>query len=233
MERKKFLKLILVILVIEIILLITNIGEVNAALQANPNTQYTKKDNPVNFIKEFRNMEKSGQAMGLNETINTNLTSTSGSNNMDVHMMKATEYGAIAILSASGYGNSNNEPAITSTTGNKTGIIINTNQWEWVAGGMGGQYGIFKTIDERYYNAYTTSQESAKVGDALGNATTMNQGCTSWHNANNQGWIDSGWNAYFVRGYGGIFSYNGTWYYNNGNSFLTYSRGTVVCGDGI
>lgn len=38
--------------------------------------------------------------MGLDETFNADLTSKE-SNNIDVHMMRSTEYGAIAILSAS------------------------------------------------------------------------------------------------------------------------------------
>ena len=65
-------------------------------------------------MRAFRTMEQAGGSMGLAETLNADLTSKE-SNNMDVHMMRSTEYGAIAILSASGYGNPSNAQAITTT----------------------------------------------------------------------------------------------------------------------
>ena len=142
--------------------------------------------------------------MGLSETLNTDLTPSSDSNGIDVHMMKTTEYGAIAILSASEYGNPSNDKAITSTTGNSTGVALNTNYAEWTAGGT-------RTIlgeNSRYFDSYTTSETSAKIGDALGNTTTVNPGCAGWHLAYESYWVTSGEN--FLRGYGGIFSYSRT-----------------------
>ena len=54
--------------------------------------------------------------------------------------MRSTEYGAIAILSASGYGNPQTlqNSAVKTTTGNKTGVYFTGNNWEWVAGGVNG-----------------------------------------------------------------------------------------------
>ncbi|MCI9247201.1 MAG: hypothetical protein HFJ30_08900, partial [Clostridia bacterium] len=75
-----------------------------AALQANSATHATGKTaTGASWIQSIREMEKSGQTMGLNETIGNNLVATSSSNNIDVHMMRTTEYGAMAILSASGF----------------------------------------------------------------------------------------------------------------------------------
>ena len=56
-------------------------------------------------------------------------------------MMRSTEYGAIAILSASGYGNPQTlqNSAVKTTTGNKTGVYFTGNNWEWVAGGVNGR----------------------------------------------------------------------------------------------
>ena len=225
-EKTKVKLLALAIMLVTMTLM--PVGQVKAALQANPNTQYTKQDSATNWISNFRKMETAGGAMGLNETISTDLTSSSGSNGIDVHMMKTTEYGAIAILSASGYGNPSNASAITTTTGNETGIIINTNQWEWTAGG-GPSF--LSTVNNKYIDRYTTSSTSAKAGDGLGTSTTTNPGTAGWHksSASYSYWLNDG--SYgFKRGKGGFFSFNG---YNYGASGSYYGRGVVVCGAGL
>ena len=53
-------------------------------------------------------------------------------------MMLPTEYGAVAILSASGYGNSGKLRDETNvqkrtTTGNSTGVYFTGDRWEWLA----------------------------------------------------------------------------------------------------
>ena len=221
-EKTKVKLLALAIMLVTMTLM--PIGQVKAALQANPNTQYTKTATPENWMKGFRQMETAGGAMGLNETLKGDLTSES-SNGIDVHMMRTTEYGAIAILSASGYGNPSNAQAITSTTGNETGVMVNTNQWEWTAGGLQGS--IFKGVNSRYSDTYTDNQSSARVGDALGSSTTTNPGAAGWHKASYSSWVYSSY-PYFLRGYGGIFSFG---YY--GASYSYYGRGVVVCGAGL
>lgn len=228
MKNKKIMKQFLTILVMAVIILLTNVGDVKASLQSNPNTQYTKVDGPESWVKNFREMEKPGEAMGLSESLNEDLTSSSGSNNIDVHMMKSTEYGAIAILSASGYGNPSNEQEITSTTGNATGMMLNTNYWEIVAGGL--ENNIFAGVNAKYYDTYTGEQTSARVGDALGNATTSNPGCSGWHKASGDFWV--GMHPYFNRGLGGIFSksWSGSAYTDQR---VQHSRGVVVCGMGL
>lgn len=218
MKRTKNKILILLVTILGIFCL--NIGTVNAALQANPNTQYTKTDTPGNWMVNFRNMEKTGQAMGLSETLNEKLTSTS-SNGIDVHMCKTTEYGAVAILSASGYGNPSNDKAITTTTGNSTGVILNTDNWENTAGGLSGS--IFGGVDKRYYDEYTDSNGSAKVGDAFA--------CAGWHMALPPYWVTSA-DPFFGRGWLGIFSYSRGYseYLSRDDGFC---RGVAVCGEGL
>ena len=98
--RKKYLMILFLALSITIL----PMGGVKAALQANPNTHVKKTATPTNWMNNIRKMEEANGAMGLSESLNSDLTSKE-SNNIDVHMMRATEYGAIAILSASGYGN--------------------------------------------------------------------------------------------------------------------------------
>lgn len=223
--KNRTLKQILATTLLTSMLLITNAGISNAALQANPNTQYTKSDYFMNWIKAFREMETSNGAMGLSETLNSDLTASSESNGIDVHMMKSTEYGAIAILSASGYGNPSNEQMITSTTGNNTGMILNTSYWEFVAGVYDG----YSRINSKYYDTYAGSNKSAKIGDALGTDTTTNPGCAGWHSASKESWVTSGF-AYFVRGKGGIFSF----YQSNSTSpAAQFARGVAVVGSGL
>ena len=223
MKEKTKVKLLALAIMLGIMTLMP-IGQVKAALQANPNTQYTKKDSATNWISNFRKMETAGGAMGLKETLNTDLTSES-SNGIDVHMMRTTEYGAIAILSASGYGNPSNAKAITSTTGNETGVMVNTNQWEWNAGGLQGS--IFSGVNNRYFDTYTSNQASARAGDALGSSTTTNPGAAGWHSASYSYWVDSSY-PYFVRGGGGIFSFG-----RGIVGISYYARGVVVCGAGL
>ena len=224
MKEKTKLKLLSAIIMLTA-MTVMPVGRVKAALQANPNTQYTKAAGATSWMTWFRKMEEQGGAMGLNETLKDDLTSES-SNGIDVHMMRTTEYGAIAILSASGYGNPSNDRAITSTTGNETGVMVNTNQWEWNAGGLQGS--IFSGVNSRYFDTYTGERESARVGDALGSSTTTNQGTAGWHSASCSGWVVGSY-PYFVRGgKGGIFSFS-----CGGDSGSYYARGVVVCGAGL
>lgn len=95
-----------------------------AVLQSNGNTPAAYGLN--DYIVNVRKMEELGGAMGLTETLNDNLTSTT-SNNIDVHIERNTEYGAMAILSVSNYGNPSKIKNGETTTGNKSGIVINFN----------------------------------------------------------------------------------------------------------
>ena len=203
-------------------------GHVKAALQSNPNTQYKTNYNPTTWMTQIRQIETSGNAMGLSETLDTtSLIATSESNGIDVHMMKSTEYGAIAILSASGYGNPQTlqSSSVKTTTGNKTGIYFSGNNWEWVAGGLSGS--IFSGVNSRYFDTYSGSQTSARIGDALGSASTTNPGCAGWHLASSSGWVFSSY-PYFVRGNGGLFSFG------DGNaSSSSCARGVAVVGAGL
>ena len=202
-------------------------GQVKAALQSNPNTQYKTQHEPTTWMTQIRQIETSGNAMGLSETLDTtSLIATSESNGIDVHMMKSTEYGAIAILSASGYGNPQTlqSSSVKTTTGNKTGIYFSGNNWEVVAGGL--KESIFSGVNSRYFDTYSESQDSARIGDALGSASTTNPGCAGWH-ASYGRWVISSY-PYFVRDNGGLFSF-----YFNGISSSYYARGVAVVGAGL
>ena len=102
---KRLVRKIFIVFMMFFLILIISKGYSKAVLQANQNTHYKKVDNIINWMTNIRKMEKSGEAMGLNETLNADLTPSSKSNNIDVHSMRSTEYGAISILSVSDYGN--------------------------------------------------------------------------------------------------------------------------------
>ena len=220
MKQKKIF--MIMILVISIALIP---GENYAALQANSKTHGKGKNMPETWITSIRSMEEKNQAMGLEEIIdNSTLKAKSNSNDIDVHMIKSTEYGAVAILSASGYGNPEwiHQSEIKTTTGNKTGVYFN-GDYEYVAGGIENK--VFLGIDMKYYDAYTTNESSAKVGDALGEL-----GCKKWHNANAAIWITSE-GSFFNRGYGSIFRYSWSSYTNNSPARQTHA--VAVCGEGF
>ena len=221
-------KLILLTLIIMLATILLNTIEVQATLQANPNTHYKKKDEPKSWMTNFRKMEETGGAMGLSETLNEDLTPSSKSNNIDVHMMRTTEYGAIAILSASGYGNSKilQNSEIKTTTGNKTGVYFSGANSEWNAGGLEGR--IFSGVNKKYYDTYTSERSSARVGDALGAKT--NNGCQGWHKAGGNAYWPNIESYYFIRGGVGLFSF-GEGYYRATDKY--FARGVAVCGEGL
>ena len=236
MKEKTKLKLISLVVILVVMTLLP-VGNVKAALQANSNTHYKKTDTPETWMTQIRNMEKSGEAMGLSETLRSDLTASSDSNGIDVHMMRSTEYGAIAILSASGYGNPQTlqNSSTKTTTGNKTGVYFSGSNWEFVAGGLSGS--AYNGVDKRYYDAYgtnnsgsydyDTNKSNAKVGDALGDRTTANKGCAKWHSASNANWVYSS-GPCFVRGSGGLFSVG-----INVATTTYWGRGVAVVGAGL
>ena len=198
---KKTMKKYLMMLFLTLSITLLPMGGVKAALQANPNTHVKKTDAPTNWMSNIRKMEETNGSMGLSESLNSDLTSKE-SNNIDVHMMRTTEYGAIAILSASGYGNSKTlqNSSIKTTTGNKTGVY-------------------FTGVNAKYYDSYTGSSSSAKVGDAIG--------CRGWHSASTSNWVTEN-NPYFARDNGGLFSID-----DDDNGVAYAGRGVAVCGAGL
>ena len=231
-----------------------------AVLQSNGNDGATYNLN--DWMMNVRKMEELGGAMGLSETVGSNLTSSNGSNNIDVHMQKNTEYGALAILSASSYGNPNKINSGETTTGNATGVVMKLNM-EWVAAGYLTGMDNYKNAVLRYKNfvnvpevGYGTSGNvdanyEVKAGDAIDETK-------GWHGSNSSEWIR--FVAYYhnenqifpyaglLRSYSGsIFSYNGYagyyesvpysgTYFRKGESYadkLHTSRAVIVQGDGV
>lgn len=173
-------------------------NKANAALQSNGGTP-AKKDLST-WMLQIRQMQELGGTLGRTDSVDTtNLTS--GATDLDIHMEKNTEYGAMAILSASAYGNPNKINDGETTTGNSTGIVMHINN-EWVAAGKLTNLENFTTANKRYKNEYNTSYV-AKIGDAILETK-------GWHGSKENVWITNTGNAGLVRCYyGSIFSYAG------------------------
>ena len=215
---------IVITLLTTVTLLLILMPNVDAALQSNGGTP--AEGDWDDWIKNIRYMEALNAGMGLQETINsTTLVPTSASNNVDVHMQKNSEYGAMAILSASSYGNPNVIAQGQTTTGNKTGIVINTREWVAMCHpGLATSPSNFGNINRKYLqpgNAY-----------GLGSALIETSG---WHGSRyNSDAIDRycyrggmpGYDAYPVS----IFSAHGANYVDSNAAF---TRAAMVCGEGI
>ncbi len=231
------MKKIISIVFITIICLIFVPNKNLAVLQSNGNTpaKYTLND----YLVNVRKMENLGGAMGLTETLNEDLTSTT-SNNIDVHLERNTEYGAMAILSASSYGNPNIIGEGETTTGNKTGIVINLNNEVTSVQGYENYPSGSNLVkaSNRYKDRYFERPYVKKYGDAL--IETKN-----WHGASNGEFFNDG--IYTAEDVGAmiracgksIFEYNAYRYgiagYPHGPTVLFpyASRAVVVCGQGL
>lgn len=218
-------KIILVSLMLITLIYIPTIS--NAALQANGKS--FKIDTLEKWLLNIRKMEATGGTLGLSDTINENdlTSSASNSNNLDIHMELNTEYGAMAILSASSYGNPNKINDGETTTGNKSGIYIYSNSKEATSAALENlSLNIFNKANLKYKNIYNIGPFVPKIGDA----TIETAG---WHGARE---ADTSLNSsrYFLR-YTGVFGYR--CYENNSSganldgSYIT--RAVVVVGEGL
>ncbi len=237
-------KKIMIIMAVIFMLLIICPNKSNAALQSNGGTPATKDVN--GWITQIRQMQASGGTLGLTDTIAGNLTSTN--TNLDIHMEKNTEYGAMVLLSASSYGNPDKIVNGETTTGNATGVYMNINK-EWVAAGMANTAAAsMKNAAGRYKNQYTAPTYTEKIGDAV--ATVG-----GWHGSNSSTWISSTPNTVtsisrsgLIRSYSGsVFSYYGYGFHRTDGNEMDYitfrreayyantyaSRAVVVVGSGV
>lgn len=187
-------------------------NKANAALQSNGGTPATRNLN--DWLLKIRQMQELGGTLGRKDTINTtNLTS--GATDLDIHMEKNTEYGAMAILSASAYGNPNKINDGETTTGNSTGIVMNLNN-ERVSAASDGQNYVTNFINAniRYKNVYPGKQYGTEIGDAVLETN-------GWHGATVYDWIDYVGNSTVIRSC------------NNGGSIFSYSAFNAGENDGI
>lgn len=225
MKTNKIKLIFICICIIGILLFLPT--KVKAVLQSNGGTE--AKKTIAQWIEQIRQMEQTGGALGLQETLNTDLTPSSSSNNLDCHMEKNTEYGAMAILSASSYGKPDKINDGETTTGNKSGIYIKINNERVAAGDVDYLPRISgQKANTKYMDNHSNASYNKKNGDAI--AETK-----GWHGSTNSTWFrESG--DYLLRSCSGsLFSYNG---YHNSVDQAYYlvpwaSRAVIVVGQGL
>ena len=238
--KNKILTLIVMIFAICMMLMPSN---VHAALQANGSNP-SAYSLPT-WITTIRQMEAIGGTLGLTDTIDETslVSSATTSNNLDIHMEKNTEYGAMAILSASAYGNQNVIANGETTTGNKTGVYINFNK-EWVAAGTLKSCSEYFNANSKYKNLYTRNYK-AIAGDAIEEVTIGNisdWGTKTWHSSGNESsrWYLDNDQSGLIRAYdatGGIFSYYAYQHASTSSSahysYGRHTRAVIVLGEGF
>ena len=123
----------LIALVAMILIFCLSTGVVEATYQSRPGFSALVNTTAETFFKQIREMETSSGPMGLNATLDDSYNDTSG-NGIDVHMIKNSEWGAVAMLAMSGYGGGAADQIDSYTTGpsNYTGVYgMGNGNWEY------------------------------------------------------------------------------------------------------
>ena len=218
-----------------------------AAYQSRPNFSSLVNTTTNSFFENIRKMESADGPMGLNAEFtvsDTEVKETSASNNIDVHMIKNSEWGAAVLLASSGYGAGRDDDAGTWTTGpnNYTGIYgMGNSNWEYTASycQKGGStttgstnyrsllhsYQGTKYVDQyvNKNNQATADYDSFTVikGDAIIDVMNLHSGSKNLVTSDV---------PVFIRGYNGVFAFGGS----HGNSYSgVTSRAVAVCGAGL
>ena len=241
--KRKFYTILSIFFVVIVALTISS----EAAYQSRPNFSSLVNTTTNSFFENIRKMESADGPMGLNaefKVTDTEVTETSSSNNIDVHMIKNSEWGAAVLLAASGYGAGRDDDAGTWTTGpnNYTGIYgMGNSNWEYTASYC--QKGGSNTTTSQTYRSLLHSYQGSKYvdqyvnkndqatadydsftvikGDAIIDTMNLHSG--------NKGLVTSD-NPVFRRGYGGVFAFDG----GSGSSHgYGTSRAVAVCGAGL
>lgn len=231
-----------ILIAIAIMLVLILAQTTNAFALQSTSTGSSINDTATNWVINIRKIEAEKGGMGLKETIDTtNARATSESNNIDVHLQKNTEYGAMVLLGASNYGKRATSVTpgdywmdlgntsttgtltnLTTSTGNISGVYeLATDSWEWTAGG-GNNF--LSNINKRYRDIYTSN--TGKPGDATKEGSID---LANWHTSYpSTSWATGG--RGFIRGSNdnGVFARN-----NNSAGIRYYARAAVVCGTGL
>ncbi len=241
--KRKFYVILFIFLVAILALTINS----EAAYQSRPNFSALVNTTSNDFFKNIRMMESTDGPMGLSatfETSSTEVKETSSSNNIDVHMIKNSEWGAAVLLASSGYGAGSDNNAGTWTTGpnNYTGIYgMGNGNWEYTASfcKQGGSnvtgaasynsilhhYQGTKYVDQyvNKNNQATADYDTFTVikGDAVIDVMGLHSGYKSLVTSDN---------PVFKRGYNGVFAFYRDSGYGGGYST---SRAVAVCGAGL
>lgn len=222
---KRNIRKIAIIMVIMLFTVIMLPLKSNAGYQAKKGGTSKTNATANDFFIGIRNMEKEGGTLGLNANIDETTYLDNSENGLDCHMAKNTEWGTVAMLSASLYGTAPSGKSNASTTGNDSGVFQMADATrEYVAGlwDVTNEYmGKIRGANSRYYDLYTSAV--SKPGDAITE-------CNGWKGAS--GSTLNQVHSMFFRNYSALFG----WGCYNGDKSTAYvtdytSRAVVVCGD--
>lgn len=204
----------------------------------------------------IRQMEASGAGLGLNETtLNTTTLVSTTSNNIDVHLQKNTEHGAMLILGASNYGKQGDLTTTTSSTttrfmhrgartltgtdkkasstGNVYGVyelgypnINKTGNGNAQEWVAGGKEDFLYEVNSRYKNIY--EEKKGITGDAT---IEGDIDFATWHGGVDSDWLTSSLTSGFIRSdytSGPVFEREGS-----SPSQDYYARAVIVNGVGF
>ena len=233
---------------------------VQAAYQIRPGYNALKSTPAPTFFYYIRAMETEDGPMGLSMKADYIYSGDSAEpNNIDVHMIKNSEWGAVALLSVSGYGAGSQRDAgttgatLTWSNGNNTGVYgLGNDNWEYTMtlvsddgstiNTSNANASLLKTsgIDSRYYDLYYPgtsntdySTYDTKNANKKGHAITEIRSILQNGTSGKYDYVVTAAGPFFLRGHftvGGVFA--------SGNSFGdSYGSGTsravVVCGSGF
>lgn len=221
-KSKKLLVVFAVVLIVTVIAPIRS----NAGLQANKGGTSLERVSVSEFFKGSRFMETQYGTLGKNAVFDDKYVDTTG-NGIDSHMILNTEWGTVAMLTASSFGagkeiTGNSD---STSTGNESGIYNLANgmtEYTATVNGrdMNGNRWLQKA-DARYYNKYEGGG-TRFYGDATE--------CINWLGATNSYKNNLETYPSLYRGIKSLFGYTIT--DAAGEPNMT-SRAVVVCGENL
>lgn len=227
-------KIILSISIILAIILIN--GNVHAVGGQASGTSSLYSKTVSYFFELIRAMETPTGTLGVNSNINTTTYVDSSGNGIDCHLEKNTEYGTIALLAASEYGNKTSTDSASTALG-ATGVFqMNNGKYEYVANTWSSAENGTPTTNR--YNRALTSADARYVNKYYG---TKDDFTSRGYVIKGDGLIQTdGWGdyTYFVHSYSPVFSRGnpGLFGYLNDDGDSDSSNGAravVVCGAGL
>ena len=205
----------------------TNCNKTNLNILVKPNLSSLRNETISTLFTNVRRMELYGNIHGFYQsagvTYNTTGEITDDINNLNLHLIKNMEWGAVAYLSQSKYGKRGN----TDYTGNNLEVYINNNS-NYLTGYSGGAYNSEASSSETYtYNNSTYGIGASTTGNVYG-VYDMNGGAGEYVMGNQ---VDS--NGNFTASSSGNWSPNSKYYdkYQYNEDSTSYSKGRF--GDNI
>lgn len=243
--------------ILAVLMTFVMVTNVHAAIQSRPGVTAKVKTTASNFFKAIREMESETGALGLSAVFAENSSTgayeeTSETNNIDTHMCKNIEWGAVAMLSGSNYGagvgkvtdsytSSTATYGVTaSTTGNMTGVFgmsIGSAPNEYVAAGIISKMGTTSNkylinAESRYVDSYASGTSSTDLSARYipGDATYET---FKYVSSNTQPTLVNNSYPVLCRGRYGLFYSTGTGGGTGSSNYVYGSRACVWVGEGI